>query len=102
MREKRNKKNTSYGAIQKGVIYWVTQNYWQEVDIRANYFHLLDEESFGMQRLAETVSNAMREQELVTPSQEGKDEECECSTRTMTDTACLLARCFSMIGNKDG
>ena len=67
MREKRNQKNTSYGAIQKGVIYWVTQNYWQEVDIRANYFHLLDEESFGMQRLAETVSNAMQEREPALP-----------------------------------
>ena len=67
MREKRNKKITPRGAIQKGVIYWFTQNYWQEVDIRANYFHLFDEESFGMQRLAETVSNAMKEREPVLP-----------------------------------
>ena len=67
MREKRNKKITPRGAIQKGVIYWFTQNYWQEANIRANYFNLLYEESFGMQRLAETVSNAMQEREPVLP-----------------------------------
>ena len=72
---KETKKITSYGAIQKGVIYWVTQNYWQEANIRANYFNLLYEESFGMQRLAETASNAMQEREPVTPSQGGKDED---------------------------
>ena len=64
---KETKKITSYGAIQKGVIYWVTQNYWQEANIRANYFNLLYEESFGMQRLAETVSNAMQEREPALP-----------------------------------